>query len=224
MTTFKDSNGKDVAGFYVPPKQGTRVGIVMVHEFWGLNDQIKQEAEKVHNATGYGVLAVDMYEGKASSDPQEARKLMSGIDKARCTAIVAGAVTDLKKGDLGFRFRKIGTIGFCFGGGWSHEAAIQGGANVQACVMYYGMPDTDPAALAKLKAPVLMIHAKKDGFINQDVVDRFQAAMEKAGKSLTVLHYDAGHGFANPNNPGYDKQSADDAFQHVLEFYKKNLG
>jgi carboxymethylenebutenolidase len=170
------------------------------------------------------VLAVDLYEGKIGKTAQEASTLMANVDKGRCTAIVAGAVADLKKGDLGLKFARIGTVGYCFGGGWSHETAIQGGKNVQACVMYYGMPDVAPTALAKLKAPVLMIHATQDQWINQKVVDGFQEAMDKAGKSLRVLHYDAAHAFANPSNPKYDKPAADAAYAEVLAFYKKNLG
>jgi len=222
--TIKDANGKDAGAFYVAPAPGNKTAIIMVHEFWGLNEFIKQEAQKVHDATGYAVLAVDLYEGKVGKTAQEARQYMSSVDKTRATAIVSGAVKDLKRGDLGVRFGKIGTVGFCFGGGWSHETAIQGGKNVQACVVYYGMPDLQPSELAKLKAPVLMIHATKDQWINDKVVSDFQSAMKSSGKSLEVLHYDANHAFANPSNPIYDKKSADDAFEHVIAFYKKNLG
>ena len=222
--TIKDANGKPANAFYVKPKEGSKVAIVMIHEFWGLNDFIKKEAEKLHESTGYAVLAVDLYEGKLGKTAEQASTLMANVDKARCKAIVAGAVIDLKRGDLGSAFAKIGTVGYCFGGGWSHETAIQGGANVQACAMYYGMPDDAPEALAKLKAPVLMIHATQDQWINEKVVDEFQVAMDKAGKSLKVLHYNAAHAFANPSNPRYDKTSADDAYTHLLAFYKKNLG
>ena len=223
-TTIKDANGKDATAFYVPPAAGSKVAIVMIHEFWGLNDFIKQEAERLHDSTGYAVLAVDLYEGKIGKTAQEASSLMANVDKARCTAIVSGAVLDLKKGDLGVKFNKIGSVGYCFGGGWSDETAIQGGKNVQACVMYYGMPDIAPDALAKLKAPTLMIHATQDQWINQKVVDDFQDAMGKAGKPLKVLHYDAVHAFANPSNPKYNKEAADAAYAEVLAFYKKNLG
>jgi len=222
--TIKDANGKEAGAFYVPPSPGVKVAIVMIHEFWGLNDFIKQEANKVHNSTGYAVLALDLYEGKVGKTVDEARQLMASVDKVRATAIVSGAVNDLKRGDLGVKFAKIGTVGYCFGGGWSHETAIQGGKNVQACVVYYGMPDTEKDALAKLKAPVLMIHATKDQWINEKVVDEFQTKMKEAGKSLQVLHYDANHAFANPSNPVYDKKDADDAYGHVIAFYKKQLG
>jgi len=223
-TTIKDANGKDAGAFYVPPTSGVKVAVVMIHEFWGLNDFIKQEAQKIHDTTGYAVLAVDLYEGKIGKTATEARDYMAAVDKTRATAIVSGAVMDLKRGDLGVKFSKIGTVGYCFGGGWSHETAIQGGKNVQACVVYYGMPDIQPAALAQLKAPVLMVHAMKDQWINDKVVSDFQTAMKSSGKSLEVLHYDANHAFANPSNPVYDKKNADDAYKHVIAFFKKNLG
>lgn len=223
MVHFKDANGKIADAFWVKPKNGSRVDIVLVHEFWGLNDYIKRLAEQLNDETNYGVLAVDLYEGKVATDAKVAGEYMQAVDSGRATAIVRGAVTGLKKGTFGSKAAKIGTLGFCFGGGWSFNTAVQGGANVQACVMFYGMPDTSAEAMAKLKAPVLMIHAKKDQWINDEVVSKFQAAMKAAGHSLEVVHYDAYHAFANPSNPHYDKADGDDAMRRTLAFFKAHL-
>jgi carboxymethylenebutenolidase len=130
----------------------------------------------------------------------------------------------LKKGHFVDHADKIGSVGYCFGGGWSYQTAVQGGKDVQACVMFYGMPDTSPGAIGALKAPVLMIWAKQDQWINQQVVDGFKTAMDTAHKSLEVIPYDAGHGFANPSAPSYNETAAKDARVHELEFLKKHLG
>jgi carboxymethylenebutenolidase len=224
MVRFRTSDGKTAGGFYVPPKRNGGPGIVMVHEWWGLNDYIRREAERLHDQLGYGVLAVDLYEGHVAKTPEEAGKLMQTVRTPRGTAIVGGAVKALAGGSLGVKSGRIGTIGWCFGGGWSHRAAIAGGPAVKACVMYYGMPDTDPASLERLKAPVLMVWATRDGWINQGVVDKFKSAMAAAKKPLTVLPFDADHGFANPSNPKFDRAAADKAWAATVSFYRKHLG
>jgi len=222
--TFSTADGKTAGGFFVPASAKKTTAIVMVHEWWGLNDYIKREAERIHDATGYAVLAVDMYGGKVATTPADAGKFMGAVTVGSGTGVVQGAVNSLLGGKFGTKFTKLGTIGWCFGGGWSHRAAIAGGAAVKACVMYYGMPDTDQADLAKLKAPVLMVWAKKDGWINEKVVDGFKTAMATAKKPLTVLPFNEDHGFANPSNPKYGKADADTAMAASLAFFKKNLG
>ncbi len=223
MVHWKDANGKQASGFYVAPKKGNRAAVVLVHEYWGLNDYIKREAETLNDKAGYGVIALDLYEGRVATDPKIAGQYMQSVDTKRATAIVKSVVTNLKKGAFGVKASKIGTLGFCFGGGWSFNTAVQGGSNVNACVMYYGMPDDGAEAMAKLKAPVLFIHAKKDQWINDQVVENFAKAMTKANHSLEVLHYDAYHAFANPSNPHYDKKDGDDAMEHTMAFFKAHL-
>lgn len=214
------SNAPAGNAYWVPQTGRPKIAVVMIHEYWGLNDNIRLAAEKLHNDTGYGVLAVDLYDGKVATDPKTAASYMSSVDASRASSIVAGALELIKsKG-----FKKIGSIGFCFGGGWSQQVALIGGKNVQACVMYYGMPTTKPEDLAKLKAPVLMVHATRDPWINAKVVGDFQTAMNKTHHWIKVLHYDADHAFANPSNPRYNEVAAKDAYQNELAFFKKNLG
>jgi len=222
--SFSDAHGKTASGFWVAPAPGAKAAVIMVHEFWGLNDYIRREAERLHDETGYAVLAVDLYEGKTSTNAQEAGKLMQGVDKVRAAAIVKGAVKSLKTGAFGFRAKKIGSVGYCFGGGWSEQTAIEGGKDVNASVMYYGMPDTSPEAMSKLKAPVLFIRATNDRWINAEVEAKFTAAMSAAHKPYGVLNYDADHAFANPSNPKYNEKAAKDAHEHELDFFKKLLG
>jgi carboxymethylenebutenolidase len=220
MVSFAAIGGEG-RGYLVPAKKGNRNGILMFHEWWGLNDNVKQEAERLHNELGAAVLAVDMYDGKMTTDPAEAGKLMQGMNQQRGNSIVRGAIKALE-GPLGHS-KGLGTIGWCFGGGWSHRAAIEGGPDVKACVIYYGMPSTDPADLKKLKAPVLMFWGTQDGFINAKVVSGFEQAMKKAGKPLKTHSFNAVHAFANPSNPKYDKAAAATSHTEALAFFRKNL-
>ena len=215
MVTFKTA-GAEGHGFYVPAKAGNKTAILVFQEWWGLNDYIKRESERLHDQLGSAILAVDMYDGKVTDKPEEAGKLMAAMSEARGVALVNGALGYLKSD-------KIGTIGWCFGGGWSHKAAILGGKRVKACVIYYGMPTTDQAQLAKLSAPVLMHWGTQDGFINKNVVSGFEAAMKTAHKSLKTHAFNAVHAFANPSNPKYDKQAAATANAESVAFLKKNL-
>jgi carboxymethylenebutenolidase len=224
MVSFPDANQKNATGYWVGPKMGAKAAIVMVHEFWGLNDYIKREAERLHDETGYAVLAVDLYEGKTSTDAKEASQLMQNVDKVRAGAIVKGAVWALKSGTFGFKAKKIGSVGYCFGGGWSEQTAIEGGKDVNASVMYYGLPDTSAEAMAKLKAPVLFIRATKDPWINADVQAGFEKSMKDAHKPYGVLDYDADHAFANPSNPHFNQAAAKDAHEREIEWFKKLLG
>ena len=216
--TFPAKDGTPAKGFYVP---GRKAALVMCPEYWGLNDYIKREAERYHKATGYAVLAVDLYDGKIATDAQTAGQYMKEADPARDTAIVSGAVAALEKGSLGAKYAKLGTIGWCFGGGWSLNTAVAGGSAVKASVAYYGMPPQD---VTPIKAPVLFVWATQDGWINRDVVSGFKSRMAAEKKPLTVLPYDAAHAFANPSNPKYDATAAKSANAKTLAFLKSKLG
>ncbi|MCH8274645.1 MAG: dienelactone hydrolase family protein [Armatimonadetes bacterium] len=211
--------------FIVPPAEGSQAAVIMIHEWWGLNDHIKREAERLNAATGYGVAAIDLYGGRVAANRQDASRYMQEVEEETAREIVRAAADRIVRGELfGRNLPKVGTIGYCFGGGWSLQAALLGGSDVSACVVYYGMPETDAARLKSLRAPVLGIFAKRDGWINPQVVEQFGEAMKKAGKSLTVRSYDADHAFANPSNPNYDEENAGKAWKETLAFFKKHLG
>lgn len=217
MINLKPIGGKEVRAFEV--KSGSTVGkvILMFHEWWGLNEYIQREAEKLHIETGYTVLAIDLYEGKSTMNPDEAGKLMQAVDQARARSIIqAGIEYAGKQG-------KIQTIGWCMGGGWSLQAAILAGTNLKGCIMYYGMPETDSEKLQKLNGPVLGLFAKKDAWITPEVVQKFEKQMKDLGKTITVESYDADHAFANPSNPKYNKEASAEAHKLVLEFLNKNF-
>lgn len=219
-----NAGGAQVKDYFVPASSPNKPAIIMVHEWWGLNDYIKREAERLHERTGYAVLAVDLYHGKVATNPQDAGKYMQAVNEGDAAAGVNAAVAALKKGIEGYKAKKIGSVGWCFGGGWSFQTALRNPKSVQACVIYYGMPETDPAKLTPLKAPVLMFWGKRDNWINQDVVIKFQTAAKEAHKNVEAHGYDADHAFANPSNPKYDRAAATDAMNRTLGFFKKHLG
>lgn len=218
MIRFKTSDGADGSGFEIKASKESDKFLFVIHEWWGLNDYIKQEAERIQKELGnVNVIALDLYDGKVATTQQEAGKYMSEAKEDRIRAIIKGAL------EYAGPKAKIGTIGWCFGGGWSLQSALIGGKQTVACVMYYGMPETDQAKLKTLNSPVLGIFAGKDGWITPAKVKEFEGAMKKASRRITVKMYDADHAFANPSNPKYDKTATGDAHKHVIEFLKKHL-
>ena len=218
MITFKTTDGTDGAGYLLMAKKKTNNWIFVFQEWWGLNDHIKREAEQLYNDLGnVNVIALDMYDGKVTSTPDEAGKLMSEFKQDRGTAIVKGAIA------YAGSQAKIGTVGWCFGGGQSMQAALTAEKQAVACVIYYGMPETDVNRLKNLNCDVLNIWPTQDKWINKDVTVKFEAAMKAAGKKVTTKSYDADHAFANPSNPKHNKEFTADAYKSTVAFFKARL-
>lgn len=221
---FAVGEGKAKA-YWTAPAEGKDQVVVMIHEWWGLNDHIRQTADMLHDKQGYGVLAVDLYQGKVAKTPEDAGKFMAAVDQKTASATINAALRLIKSGVDGSKpSTKIGTIGFCFGGGWSHKAAIMGGEDVKACVIFYGQPVTAPGELERLSAPVLFVWPTKDKWINKEMVDGFKEAMSAASKPVDVLSFDADHAFANPTSKSFQGKESQEAWAATLEFFKKNLG
>jgi len=218
MVTFKTPDGKDAQGYALMAKKKTNNWIFVFQEWWGLNDHIKREAEDLYTALGnVNVLALDMYDGKVTALREDAGKYMSEFKQDRGNAIVQGATTFAGKE------AKIGTVGWCFGGGQALQAALVASKQAVACVMYYGMPEEDVDRLKTLNCDVLNIWPTQDQWINKAVMDKFEANMKTAGKNLTVKAYEADHAFANPSNPKFNKEFTADARKHTVEFFKARL-
>lgn len=218
MITFKTSGGKDANAYLLTAKTKSDNWIFVFQEWWGLNDHIKREAEQLYNDLGnVNVLAIDMYDGKITTDKDEAGKLMGEFKQERGDAIVKGALTYVGKS------AKIGTVGWCFGGGQSMQAALNAGKQAAACVIYYGMPEENVDRLKKLNCDVLTIWPTQDQWINVNVIDKFDSNMKAAGKNLTVKSYNADHAFANPSNPKHNKAFTADAYKNTLDFFKARL-
>lgn len=218
MIKLPASDGMEANAFYIEAKKKTNKFLLVIHEWWGLNDHIKNEAAKLYADLGdVNVLALDMYDGKVASTRDSAGMLMQSLNTERAMAILNAGLTFAGKN------AKVATIGWCMGGGFSLQAAIEGAAKVKACVIYYGMPESDLTRLKKLKAEVLGIFASREQWISPAVVDEFKANMKKAGKKLSVTSFDAEHAFANPSNPNYNSDYTAKAYKMSLDFIKRKL-
>jgi carboxymethylenebutenolidase len=215
---FATADGKQGSAFaYMQPTKSNNY-LLVIHEWWGLNDQIKREAEKLYDdLSGVNVIALDLYDGKATADRTEAAKLMKSASQERILAILNG-LFDYLGPDA-----QIGTIGWCFGGGWSLQTALLAADKAKACVIYYGMPEKDVERLKTLRTDVLGIFASQEQWINTKVVEEFADNMRKAGKQLIIKSYDAEHGFANPSNPIYNEAATKDAYANVLTYLRERL-
>jgi carboxymethylenebutenolidase len=215
--TFKAADGADAHGWMVKAAKATNYYLFVIHEYWGLNDYIKQETEKLSNELGVNAIAIDLYDNKVASTPDEAGKLMQSVKTERAANIIKGAYAYAGAN------AKVFTIGWCFGGGWSLQTALLGGKQAVGCVMFYGMPEQDVNKLKTLNCDVIGFFAEKDGWITPKVVDQFKDNMKAAGKNVTTYEYDAVHAFANPSNPKYNKQATEDAYSKAIPFIKERM-
>jgi carboxymethylenebutenolidase len=215
--TYKTSDGTDAHAWEVKADKNKNYYLFVIHEWWGLNDYIKQESERLSDELGVNVIALDLYDGKVATTREDASKYVQSVKTDRAMGIIHGAY------DYVGANAKILTIGWCFGGGWSLQTAIEGGKQVVGCVIYYGMPEKDVDRLKKLNCDVIGFFASKDNFINPQIVDEFKQNMQKAGKNVTTYEYDADHGFANPSNPVYNKEATEDAHTKAIAFLKERI-
>jgi carboxymethylenebutenolidase len=216
--SFKTPDGTNGAGYEIRNKKKTKNFLFVIHEWYGLNDYIKQEAELLSNELeNVNVIALDLYDGKVASTADSAMKYMSGVKSERLENIIKGAMAYAGSD------AKIYTIGWCFGGMWSLQASILAGKQGAGCVMYYGRPETNIEKLKQLNTDVIGFFGNQDKSITPERVTEFENNMKTAGKTVTVYRYDAGHGFANPSNPIFNKQARDDAHQKTLEFLKSRI-
>ena len=218
MIYIEVAKGKKAMGYLRKSETASTKYLFIFHEWWGLNDYIKKEVDSfAKQLPGTNVLAIDMYDGQIATTPEKAGELSKNSDDDRIKTIILGAIK--YAGDKA----EIATLGWCFGGGYSLQATILGGAKIKACVMYYGLPEESRDELKKINAPVLGIFGTQDKFITPQVVKEFQANMKAINKPLEVKSYDAVHAFANPSNPKFNKEAADDARKLALSFLNEHL-
>ena len=213
-----------LSGYLSLPKgAGTHPGIILVQEWWGLNDWMKQQADSLA-AHGYVALAPDLYKGKVAYDEATAHQLMSGLVPEEAIATLRAAAEFLR-GRPDVRAQAIGVIGWCMGGAYAIRLAAAD-PGIRACVMYYGAPLTDPKAIGGIQAAILGNFGAKDQGPSPEQVKQFEAALRKAGKKVDFKIYPgAGHAFANENNPwgGYRPAAAKDAWTRTLAFLNREL-
>lgn len=199
----------------LPEGKGPFPAIVVIHEWWGLNEHIQHWSDRLAKS-GWAAIAVDLYGGTVAKTPDEAMAAMKQVDPAKAKATLAAAL-DFAAKDPRIAAPKRAVIGWCFGGAWSLQAAMAQ-PQLDGAIIYYGQLETDPAKLGAIKAEVLGVFGNKDKGIPPAKVDEFEAALKQAGVKATIYRYDAEHAFANPSNPKYDEVAAADAWSHVLSF------
>jgi carboxymethylenebutenolidase len=220
--SYKSGDETVQAIVYTPEGKGPFPALIVIHEWWGLNDWVKEQASKLADQ-GYLTLAVDLYRGKVAATPDEAHQLMRAVPEDRSKRDLAAAFNYLKSLS-NVKKNKIGAIGWCMGGGYSLDVALEQ-PTLAADVINYGHLATDPAELKKINAPVLGLFGGKDMGITPDDVRKFEQQLRQLGKKIEVTIYpDAGHAFENPNNKeGYREADAKDAWNKTVEFLAANL-
>ena len=215
---YPATDGEEASAYFLKAKDGGKNHLFVIHEWYGLNDHIKREAERLHKALpNTNVMALDLYDGNVADNPDDAGKYMKAVKEERAKAIIEGAMKMIGKD------AKIATIGWCFGGGWSLQSSIMLGDQGAGCVIYYGSPVQKADELEPLKADILGIFGEKDQWINPEVVTKFDALAKATGKNFSYKIFDADHAFANPSSPRYVEAAAQEANAMALRFLKEKL-
>jgi carboxymethylenebutenolidase len=224
MITFKRPDGKDCSAFYVEPSAGSHApGLVVIQEWWGLNDQIKGVANRLAEA-GYRALVPDLYRGKVGLDAKEAEHLMTNLNFGDAAAQdIRGAVQYLKQSSS-----KVGVTGFCMGGALTILAAVHV-PEVDASVCWYGCPPLDYVDATKIKAPIQGHWALEDAYFPIQQVDGLEEKLKTANVRCEFHRYKAKHAFANdtlrdPSHPiAYDAAAAETAWTRTMTFFNQHL-
>jgi carboxymethylenebutenolidase len=222
-TVSYKSGDETVQGLlYIPTGKGPFPAIIVIHEWWGLNDWVKEQASKLAGE-GYVALAIDLYRGKVATTPDMAHEIMRGVPEDRAKRDLRAAF-DLLASRPDVNKDRIGAIGWCMGGGYSLDVALLE-PTLAADVINYGHLATDPDALKKIQAPILGLFGGQDRGITPDDVRKFEQTMKQLGKSIDIKIYDdAGHAFQNPNNKnGYREADTSDAWKRTTEFFSSTL-
>ncbi len=216
------SNGRSGSAYLALPASGRGPAVIVIQEWWGLVDHIKDVAERFARE-GFVALAPDMYHGQATTSPDEAGKLMMALRIDGVEKDLRGAI-DHVLGLPETSSRTVGTVGFCMGGQLSLYAACAN-PKVGACVIYYGVHPNVKPAIPHLTAPVLGFFAERDAFVTPDVARKLEAELKAAGKQVEFIIYPrTDHAFFNDTRPDvYNAAAATDSWNRVLAFYRRHL-
>jgi carboxymethylenebutenolidase len=220
--SYKSGDETVQAFLYTPPGKGPFPALIVIHEWWGLNDWVKDQASKLADQ-GYVALAIDLYRGKVATTPDMAHEIMRGVPEDRAKRDLHAAFEFLSS-QPNVNKDRIGSIGWCMGGGYSLDVALQE-PTLAATVINYGHLATDPDALKKINAPILGLFGAQDHGITPDDVHKFEHTLQQLGKKIDVTIYsDAGHGFENENNKdGYRAADTADARKRTVDFLAATL-
>jgi carboxymethylenebutenolidase len=216
MIEFARPDGSKTKG-YLAMAGEERPGVVVIQEWWGLNDQICGVADRFARA-GYNALAPDLYKGRVTAQPDEANHLMTGLDFADATREdLRGAAQHLRA-----RSDKLAVMGYCMGGALTIAAAVHV-PEFAAGICLYGIPPKEFADPAKIGMPLQGHFANKDDWCTPAAVDDFEKALKAAGVRHEIYRYDAAHAFANERSAAYDVACANQAWERMATFLKANI-
>lgn len=221
---YAEVDNELVYGHFVFPEDMVEPlpAVIMIHEWWGLNDNVRAMADRLAGE-GYIVLAVDLFAGSTAASPGEARQQMLKVVEN------PGPASENLRQAYEFVSQtagapRIGSLGWCFGGGWSLNAAMLFPDDLDAAVIYYGQVTDDTEKLRPISAPILGLFGAADKGIPVATVERFEAALEQLRKNYTIHIYPgADHAFANPTGNAYNADAAEDAWQKTLDFLDLHL-
>ena len=204
-----------------PAGKNPAPAIIVVHEWWGLNEQMRSLARRLAQE-GYVTIVPDLYHGKVADEPEYAHELSRGLDEDKALVDLDSAAQWILRQPRVAR-QRLGVVGFCMGGRLSQLFALHN-PQLRAAVMFYGRPETDPAKLATLKAPLQGHFGGEDRGIGADQVEALRKGLAKAGKPVDIYVYPgAGHAFMNDGRPSYHADAARQAWARMLQFFQKYL-
>lgn len=214
-----DYEGPGEGYLAVPQGSGPFPAVVVIQEWWGLDDHIKSVVERFANE-GYIAIAPDLYHGHVASEPNEAQKLMMEMEQDVALEEIQNAVNYLIGRD-DVAPKKAAVIGFCMGGGLALQMAAKG-QNIAIVAPFYGRP-LDAAAAAQVKVPIVGSYGEQDQSIQPDAVNAMAEQIRAAGQSVDIKFYPAGHAFFNDTRDSYNAAAAQDAWQRTLAAFSQAL-
>jgi carboxymethylenebutenolidase len=216
--TFKRPDGNDCNGYLATPSAGEKApGVVVIQEWWGLNDQIKGVADRLA-AIGYRALVPDLYKGKVTLDVAEAKHLMSNLNFGdAATQDLRGAAQHLKQSSA-----KVGVVGFCMGGALTVLAAMYV-PEANACSSWYGFPPEEAGDVRTIRTPLQLHLAERDQSFTPEAARALLAKLKEGNVPHEAYWYDAGHAFFNEKGPNYNAEAAKLAWDRTVSFFEKHL-
>jgi len=219
MSQLVSSDGVPLLGFLDDSAGADAPAVIVIHEWWGLNDQVRGIVRRLA-AEGFCGFAVDLYRGTLAKDAEEAGKLMQALDAKRALSDLHAAVQALLQRAGG----RVGVMGFCMGGAYALATAAHN-PEVKAVVAYYGIPKPEVADVSRIHAKVLGHYASRDRSVSPERVDGLEKTLREAKVQATVHRYEADHAFANEKRPEvYAPQAAELAWKRTLAFLHQELG
>lgn len=219
------SNGGEGQGYLAVPASGSGPGVVVLQEWWGLNDQIKEVCDRFASE-GFVALAPDIYRGETTREPDEAGKMMMALNIERAAKDMAGAVDHLVGLDA-VASRGVGVTGFCMGGGLALWLATLKPDEVAACVPYYGVIPWEAAQpdYSRLRAPVQGHYAANDDFASPEAVAELEAQLRALGKECEFFIYpECEHAFTNHHRPEvFHAQHSETAWRRTIDFLRRHV-